>query len=112
VFSTLGWVAIAGMVFTAFATAGMLAVVVERVKKCMDFTFTVYFLHVLLSWALTGAFPTSGVWWLVLVLSFIITAALGEYLCLQREMQEISVEDIMRRLVRRGAALPPALRLR
>ena len=102
VFSHHGWVAISSMVAAAFVTAASLSYIVERAKKCMDFTFTVYFIHVLVCWATTRSFPVSGSWWLVLVLCFIITAALGEYLCLQREMQEISVADIMRR--RQGAA--------
>ena len=95
-FTTLGWITITGLIFTALASAYFLAVVVERVKKSLDFAFTLYFLHLLVTWAGSdGGFPLKGTWWMLQVLCFILTAALGEYLCLRREMQDISVDDIM-----------------
>eukprot|EP00947_MAST-08B_sp_MAST-8B-sp1_P004207 g4207.t1 len=40
-----GWVAIVVATLTAPVTAFFLHLVVERAKKCFDFSFTIYFLH-------------------------------------------------------------------
>jgi len=95
-FSTLGWVVIAALVITAFLSAIALALVVERMKKSLDFACTLYFLHVVVV-SLVTAFPWNGTWWLVHTVCWVITAALGEYLCREREMHsDISVEELLR----------------
>lgn len=110
VFTTIGWVTVMSLVATSLATAAWLALVVERVKKSLDFAFTVYFVHAAVTCVHGGGegagwgVPRSGTWWLLLVLCFIITAALGEYLCLRREMQDISVDEIVSNNRKRMAA--------
>lgn len=84
------------LMFTSLAMAVALAVVVERAKKSLDFSFTVYFLHVAIC-SIFGAFPVNATWWLTHVVAFILSSALGEWLCLKKEMQEISVDDILGR---------------
>jgi hypothetical protein len=39
-----------------------LSVVVERAKKCLDFTVTLYFLHLMFCWAYRGASHMSVIW--------------------------------------------------
>lgn len=65
-----------------------LCVIVERAKKCLDFTTTFFCLHMLGCWYHSG-FPTSWEWWLTTGLGIIMMALLGEFLCMKREMQEI-----------------------
>lgn len=95
------------LVFAALAAAVCMVVVVQRAKKTLDFAFTLYFVHTLLCWAV-DTFPTNATWWMVHVLAFIITAALGEYLCMRRELEDINIDDLLanrrKRTVPRGAA--------
>lgn len=95
VFTSLGWCLIAALFASAVASAAFLALVVGRMKKSLDFAFTVYFLHVVCV-SSTYAFPQNTTWWLCNTVCFVITAGLGEYLCLRKELQDISVDDILR----------------
>lgn len=61
---------------------------VERAKKCLDFTATLYFLHLLFCCAFRG-WPRSFEWWLLNVTGMILMAVLGEWLCLRKEMRDI-----------------------
>lgn len=65
--------------------------VVERARKCLDFTSTIYILH-LFACTLYYGFPTNWVWWLTIGLLVIFQSALSEYLCLRRELEEIPVD--------------------
>ncbi len=94
VFSAQGWCRIGGLFATALASAACMPIIVERSKKAVDFAFTVYFLHGV-ACATLGQAPTSGTWWVTHVCAFIFTAALGEYLCMRREMQDITVEEVL-----------------
>ena len=60
--STRGWMAIVTNCVSAVVSAAALPVVVERAKKCWDFTFTVYFLH-WVACVVFGGFPSSWTWW-------------------------------------------------
>lgn len=74
----------------------LVAVVVQRAKKCLDFTATIYFYHTLLCWAFFS-FPTNWEWWVVNVFSLITTVVVSEFLCIRKEMQDIP----------RGSSLSP-----
>lgn len=93
--SKMGWLVTGASLATAFAGALFLMQVVERAKKCLDFAFTQYFGHFLAVVVYQG-FPTEWQWWLVQGVCVAVMSALGERLCLRREMQDISVDDIMR----------------
>ena len=87
--STHGWMAIVTNAIAAVAGAAALPVVVERAKKCWDFTFTVYFLHWLACVGF-GGFPSSWTWWLTTLLCVVIMSVGGEQLCMRVEMAEIT----------------------
>ena len=63
--------------------------VVERAKKCLDFAATAHILHFLGTIIYNQTFPASWTWWIVNVICLIIMSVLGEYLCMNRELQEI-----------------------
>ena len=65
-----------------------LAVLVERAKKCLDFTATLFLIHAMLCVAYAG-WPRSFEWWAVNLVSLILMAVLAEWLCLRRELREI-----------------------
>jgi protein SYS1 len=66
----------------------MLAVIVEKSKKCLDFAVTLFFLHLVIS-TFYGGFPARLDWWVVHIAATILMVLLGEYLCSRRELDEI-----------------------
>jgi hypothetical protein len=72
----------------ASRSALILCAIVERAKKCLDFTVTFHLMHLLFCWQ-HGGFPSSWEWWIANGVSLIGMALLGECLCMKREMQEI-----------------------
>ena len=62
--------------------------VVERAKKCFDFAATVHLLHLMACTCYAGL-PSGWEWWAVNLMSLVVMALLGEFLCMRREMQEI-----------------------
>lgn len=100
----------------------------ERAKKCLDFSTTLYFIHLLVVAAYSG-FPTHVAWcalarwakrgqsagccagrlrrlrrprpprccrWIVTGVNTAATALLGEWLCMQKEMQDIPLSSLRR----------------
>ena len=62
--------------------------VVGRAKKCLDYTLTMYGGHFF--WTVVyGGIPKRWEWWGVQTVSMIATVVLSEYLCWQREMEDI-----------------------
>lgn len=92
--TSTGWVVIMATLFNSLFCAGILCLVVERAKKCLDFAFTTHAIHLCLC-SLYDSFPSSWEWWIVNVLSLIIMAVLGEYLCMRRELREIRISDFL-----------------
>ena len=68
--------------------AWLLSIVVERSKKCVDFTFTLYFLHVIFC-SYYGHFPLEWEWWVVQCITSVVMASVGEYLCARKELEDI-----------------------
>ena len=83
-----GWSACLGNIATGVAGAYLLSIVVEKSKKCVDFTFTVYFFHII-ACSIYQEFPLVWEWWLSIVVSSVIMATLGEYWCASIEMEDI-----------------------
>jgi len=80
----------------AFAIGIAIRFIVQRAKKCLDFSSTVYLIHFLAVSASSG-FPKEASWWLNLAVDIAITAVLSEWLCLKQELKEIPLATIPRR---------------
>lgn len=96
-YRTVGWDNLLGA--AAVAANGLfvgvqLSVVVERSKKCLDFASTVFFLHLVACSRLEG-FPLNWMWWAVNLIAVALAAALGEYLCMKKELKEINVNEFL-----------------
>ncbi|KAK4774136.1 hypothetical protein SAY87_029155 [Trapa incisa] len=85
-----GWCVIASCMLAALVGAMFMLYLIERAKKCLDFSATVYIIHLLLC-ILYGGFPSSITWWVVNGTGLAIMALLGEYLCIKRELREIPI---------------------
>ncbi|KAK8551213.1 hypothetical protein V6N12_039867 [Hibiscus sabdariffa] len=87
--STLvGWCVIASFLFSAIAGAGYMIYLIERAKKCLDFSATLYIIHLFIC-LMYGGWPSSVTWWVVNGTGVAVMALLGEYLCIKRERKEI-----------------------
>mmetsp|Transcript_26803 Transcript_26803/g.58859 ORF Transcript_26803/g.58859 Transcript_26803/m.58859 type:complete len:167 (-) Transcript_26803:427-927(-) len=85
---TGGWIVIASYILNALAGACSLCFVVQRARKCLDFTTTAHLIHLWLTYCYDGL-PDTWEWWALNALSLALMALLGEFLCMRREMQDI-----------------------
>eukprot|EP01027_Heterolobosea_sp_BB2_P005329 GEZU01008168.1.p1 GENE.GEZU01008168.1~~GEZU01008168.1.p1 ORF type:complete len:194 (-),score=18.22 GEZU01008168.1:73-573(-) len=92
VYSVEGWIVITSSLANAILGAGILYVVIQRAKKCLDFSATVYVLHFFVCTFYKG-FPIRWEWWLTNIISAAIMALLGEYICMRRELREIPIKN-------------------
>ena len=78
--TALGWCNLVALFCAALAAAAALPFVALRARKSLDFAFTVYFVHLVLTAAGEGAFPAGAAWWLAHVAAFILfhADALGD----------------------------------
>ncbi|XP_024525932.1 protein SYS1 homolog [Selaginella moellendorffii] len=88
--SATGWCLISAFILNSLLVAAYLFVLVERAKKCLDFSATVYIIHLVLS-SIYGGFPLTVTWWLLMGTCLAVTALLGEWLCLRRELRDIPI---------------------
>lgn len=73
--------------------AVLLAIIVEKSKKCLDFSVTLFLIHLLSCYWYDGL-PTTLDWWIVHVLGTIVMILLGEYLCSLKELRDIPLLEI------------------
>lgn len=98
-FSTLtaatvtGWCTILSFLVAAAAGAGYLPYLIGRAKKCLDFSATLYIIHLCIC-IIYGGWPSSLTWWIVNLACLAVMSLLGEWLCIRRELQEIPLTRI------------------
>ncbi|KAL4431249.1 hypothetical protein ABPG75_006505 [Micractinium tetrahymenae] len=101
-----GWmVCIAGFT-NALLAAVFLRLIVQRAKKCLDFAGTILLIHFAAVWCFSG-FPRHAAWWALQGSNLAATSLLGEYLCMQKEMQEIPLASLRRNGALAEAAAGP-----
>lgn len=83
-----GWLDNSLVLFSSVTDAILLAIIVEKAKKCLDFSVTSFLIHVIACTVYDGI-PSTWDWWIVNVLQMIIVVLLGEYLCARKELREI-----------------------
>lgn len=79
------------------ASLGMvvvLAVVVQRARKILDFGLTYLVVHLVFS-CLIGGFPGTWSWWGIHGVGGTVAIVLGELLSMRMEMAEIKIEKIL-----------------
>ncbi|XXG56090.1 hypothetical protein AAC387_Pa03g3595 [Persea americana] len=83
-----GWCIIASFLLSALVGAGSMIHLIRRAKKCLDFSATLYIIHLFIC-IIYGGWPSSATWWIVNGTGFAVMALLGEWLCMRQELQEI-----------------------
>lgn len=76
-----------------FLSALMLAIIVEKSKKCLDFSVTLFLLHLVICTVYDG-FPYHMEWWVIHIAATIIMTLLGEYLCSRKELDDIPLLQV------------------
>lgn len=82
---------ILSFVLNALVGAILLWLIIRRTKLCLDFSFTWHFIHLIICWWYSRAFPFSMSWWLLNIVCAALMCITGEFLCLKTELQEIPV---------------------
>jgi hypothetical protein len=67
-----------------------LAYTVEKANKCLDFTFTIFFIHFVLT-SVIYKFPSAMSWWLWHAIIITCTVLASEFVCLKLETAEIKL---------------------
>ncbi|CAJ1955864.1 unnamed protein product [Cylindrotheca closterium] len=88
VFAWRGWSDISAILLSSLMGSVLLAIIVEKSKKCLDFSVTLFLIHVVLCTIYDGM-PATWDWWVVHILGLIIMTLFGEYLCARKELDEI-----------------------
>jgi protein SYS1 len=86
-----GWCIILSYLIAGAGLGGMLLMfIVRRAKLCVDFTLTLYGIHIF-GCSLYAGTPTTLLWWITNGLSATVMILLGEYLCMRKELEPIKL---------------------
>lgn len=80
---------ISAIVLASLFGSVLLAIIVEKSKKCLDFSVTLFFIHLVLCTIYSGKLPGTFDWWIVNIFSMIVMTLAGEWLCARKELDEI-----------------------
>ena len=67
------------------------AFIIEKANKCLDYTLTIFIIHVVIVCFYTGRFPFSLEWWLSNFAIILVTVVLAEFVLMRIEQQEIKL---------------------
>ena len=88
--SAKGWIDNAAILASSFVGAILLAIIVEKSKKCLDFCVTLFLIHLFLCTAIGGkGIPSTWDWWIIHIMGMIIMVVLGEWFCSKKELSDI-----------------------
>ncbi len=84
----VGWEGVTATLISGVIGAGLLCLIVEKAKRCLDFTATVFIIHLVVC-SLYGGIPMSWQWWVSNLIAAITMVVGGEYLCSVYELREL-----------------------
>jgi len=85
----IGRIEISIIFVAAILGAFLLRLIVEKSRKCLDFSATFFAFHFFVSFIYSNFFFPKISWWFSHILALILLVVLGEYLCARRELREI-----------------------
>lgn len=90
IWSAAGWVDNGAVLSASVIGSILLTIVVEKSKKCLDFSITSFVLHLLVCTLYSGGnIPGTWDWWIIHFIGMIIMVLFGEYLCSKKELSDI-----------------------
>ncbi|RNA32681.1 SYS1 -like protein [Brachionus plicatilis] len=84
------------LIASSLISALFLWKLVNRSKQCLDFTVTIFSYHIISSWIYVGSFPSTFVFWFIIVISATAMTLLSEYLCMQSALKDIPLSLVPR----------------
>ena len=93
IWTAAGWADTTAIIIASLVGSFLLAVIVEKSKKCLDFSVTLFMIHFILCTLYKGV-PATWDWYIVHILGTIIMILVGEYLCSRRELDDIPLLQI------------------
>eukprot|EP01095_Lingulamoeba_sp_RSL-Kostka_P014562 TRINITY_DN6385_c1_g1_i1.p1 TRINITY_DN6385_c1_g1~~TRINITY_DN6385_c1_g1_i1.p1 ORF type:complete len:154 (+),score=6.78 TRINITY_DN6385_c1_g1_i1:205-666(+) len=88
--TSIGIAIIISLITASIIEAIVIRMLIERAKKCLDFTFTLHFIQFVIV-LIYSSFPVTFTWWIVTLISLGIMTLLSEYLCMKYEMTDIKL---------------------
>ncbi|XP_071725017.1 uncharacterized protein [Rutidosis leptorrhynchoides] len=85
-----GWCVIVSFLLSSLAGSVYMLYLIERSKKCLDFSATLYIIHLFIC-IIYGGWPASITWWVVYGTCIAAMTCLGERLCMIRELRDITI---------------------
>ena len=85
----LGFLIAISFLLCTSAAAFALFVFVGRAKQCLDFAATLHFIHFIACCWFAGLPGIS--WWILNIVCCVVTAVLGEYICMRYEISAIPI---------------------
>ena len=79
--------------FTLCSSSTLMSIIVEKSKKVLDFSLTLFMIH-FMACVLYNGMPATWDWWIIHVLGTIMMVLMGEYLCSKRELDDIPLLTI------------------
>ncbi|KAI8913803.1 hypothetical protein PhCBS80983_g04970 [Powellomyces hirtus] len=95
--TVLGWALFIAFLINAGIGCYAQLFIVQRAKLCLDFSCTLHLLHLLITSFYSGGIPKTLFWWFSFLCTLCIMAIGGEYLCMQKEMEPISLAGSIKR---------------
>lgn len=85
------WVPVGALFLAAIACSFGLVLVVGKARRCLDFSATVFIVHLVVASASHGVPVCCLAWWGSMIGSAILMAFVGEFLCMKRELRLIPI---------------------
>ena len=77
----------------------LLKVLVGRTLKCPDFTLTVFFIHIIITWIVSSSFPLSIYWWTLFTTSFFLLLLTSTWFCSREELLPIQLPTTLKQTI-------------
>ena len=78
------------LLLSHLSSVPILAVVVRRARRSLDFTATFYLIHFVSCLVVGKQFPVSLSWWIAVIAGGGVMAIVGEQVCMAIEMRDIT----------------------
>lgn len=87
--SQFDWVYIICLWVTAFASGALMSIIVDRSKKCLDFSSTAHIIHFIVCLVYSESIPGDPSWWVFHMVSLYIMTSVSFALCRRFELGDI-----------------------
>ncbi len=84
----VGWEGVTATLISGIIDAGLLCLIIAKANRCLDFTATVFIIHLFVC-SFYGGIPMSWQWWVSNLIAAITMVVGGEYLCSVYELREL-----------------------